>query len=152
MTAEFETDLLSDLLRGKRSCLVQLRDMGRRQLELIEAGDMTGLLDLLACKQRAIHQLQRLERALDPFRHDDPAQRRWRTAQLRLQCAEHLEECETLLREIVNHERCGEAMLQRRRDEAAAQLQGAHVASQARSAYQPTYAADNVNQLDLSLD
>ena len=35
----------------KHACLVRLRDMGQRQFELIEAGNMTALLDLLSAKQ-----------------------------------------------------------------------------------------------------
>jgi hypothetical protein len=147
MTA-LETDILADLIRAKRAYLVQLRDMGRRQLELIHHGDMTMLLDLLAAKQRTIAQLQRIERALDPFRGQEPRERRWRTPQDRQRCAEQLQQCETLLVEIVSQEKCSENALLRRRDEAAARLQGVHLAGQARGAYTaPPHPL--VNQLDL---
>jgi len=42
------------LIRDKRECLVQLRELGRRQLELIDGGDITGLLDMLAAKPHGI--------------------------------------------------------------------------------------------------
>jgi hypothetical protein len=149
--AEFETDTLAELIRSKHDCLVRLRDLGRKQLELIERGEMTALLDLLAAKQRPLDELRRIERALDPFRHQRAAERRWHSPEQRRRCSAELEECETLLGEIVRQEKRGEEALIRRRDEAARQLEGAHFAGRARQAYNaPPHA--QVNQLDLSSD
>jgi hypothetical protein len=147
--ADYETDILKDLIRIKRECLLQLRDMGRKQLALIDEGNMTSLMDLLAAKQRPLFTLQRIEKALDPFRNQDPETRIWRSAGDRTHCAEHVQECETLLAEIVSHEKCCEIALIRRRDEAAAQLQGAHLAGYARHAYLPESDIP-LSQLDLS--
>lgn len=130
-----ETDLLSDLIQKKRSCLVQLRDMGGKQLELVRDGDITHLLELLAAKQRVLAQLQQVQRQLDRFRNDDPEKRRWRTPQKRQECAGDQAECERLLAQIVIQEKQSEQELIRRRDEAAAQLAGVHSAGQARDAY-----------------
>lgn len=144
----FETDVLAELIGGKRACLVQLREMGRRQLELIDEGDMTTLLDVLTGKQRLLDKLQQIERALDPFRGQDPERRRWRTAEARSQCTEQLDQCERLLAEIISQEKCSEGTLLKRRDEAASRLQNAHLAGQAREAYtaQPY---SRVKQIDL---
>ena len=131
----FETDILADLIRAKRECLLQLRDLGRKQLELIDGGDMTALLDLLAVKQKPILQLQRIEKALDPFRRQDPERRTWSAPTARAACAEQVEQCEVLLAEVIKNEKYCEAALIRRRDEAANQLQGAHLAGCARQAY-----------------
>jgi len=150
MTA-FETDVLAELIRDKRECLVQLRDMGRRQLELIDEADMTGLLDVLAAKQQSLMKLQQIETALEPFRGQNPEQRRWRTPKQRRLCAEQLQQCETLLSEIVSQEKCSEGALIRRRDEAATRLQGAHFAGQARRAY-TTEPQNGINQVDLRSD
>lgn len=144
-----ETDALAELIHSKYECLVRLRDLGRRQLELIEASDMTALLDLLAVKQRPLMELQQIEKALGPFRGQDPRQRRWRTPELRQRCGERLTQCETLLSEIVSREKAAEGVLIRRRDETAKQLQGAHHAGQARQAYAIT-PNRRVSQLDLS--
>jgi hypothetical protein len=133
---EFDTDILSELIGAKRECLLRLRDLGRRQQAMIDDGDMTALLDLLAAKQKPITQIQRLERALDPYRRQDPEQRVWRSPESRARCAETLAQCETLLAEVLNQEKYCEQALLRRRDEAARQLQGAHLAGQARQAYQ----------------
>ena len=131
----FETDALAESMRSKRECLVQLREMGRRQLELIDQRDMTALLDVLAAKQRLLEKLQQIERDLDPFRGQDPERRRWRSVEDRRACTEHLQQCERLLAEIISQEKCSEGALLRRRDEAASRLQDAHLAGQARQAY-----------------
>jgi hypothetical protein len=131
-----DTDLLFDLIQAKRECLLRLRDLGHKQRTLIDDADMTALLDLLTAKQKPITQLQRLERALDPFRRQDPERRVWRTPEMRQRCAEAIGQCETLLADVMNQEKYCEGALIRRRDEAARQLQSAHLAGQARQAYQ----------------
>jgi len=136
MTA-LPTDSLAELIQRKHACLVQLRDMGRKQFETVLQGTMTALLDVLAEKQRVLAELQRLERELDPFRGQDPQQREWRSPEARQACAQTLERCEALLREIVAQEKESERELVRRRDEAAARLRGIHAASLARGAYVP---------------
>lgn len=135
MTSVLETDLLADLIQRKRSCLVQIRDIGARQMELVREGSMTDLLELLATKQHVLMQLQQLERQLDRFRGEDPEQRQWRTAEERLRCAGWAAQCETLLAEIMEQEKHSERDLMRRRDEAASRLEGAHTAAHARGAY-----------------
>jgi hypothetical protein len=147
----FETDILADLIRAKRECLLQVRDMGRKQLELIDKNDMTALLDLLAVKQRSILQLQRIEKTLDPFRRQLPEQRAWSSPEARAACGEHIEECDILLAEVIKNEKYCETALIRRRDETADQLQGAHLAGCARAAYlaRPDMP---MSQLDLSTE
>jgi hypothetical protein len=93
-----ETDILAQLIAAKHACLTQLRELGQKQLELIEAGSLTALLDLLSVKQRPLRELQRLERALDPFRGQDPARRRWQSSEQRAACAAQIEQCNALLR------------------------------------------------------
>jgi hypothetical protein len=149
--ATLETDTLAELIGAKCECLRQIRNLGRRQFELIEADEMTPLLDLLAVKQRSLLRLQQIERALDPLRNQDAEQRRWRSPEARQACAEQLSRCEALLREIVAQEKRSESTLCRRRDEAAARLQGLHVAGAARGAYAAQAAAEQ-SQLDLLSD
>ena len=89
-----DTDLLSDLIQRKRSCLVQLRNMGEKQLELVHEGNITQLLELLAVKQHVLVQLQQVERQLDRFRGEDPQKRQWISPQKRQECAANLADCE----------------------------------------------------------
>ena len=144
----FSTDLLADLVRARRACLAQLRELGRRQLELIGAEEMSALLELLTTKQRTIRQLQRIEAALDPFRSQDPEKRSWRTPADRERCAAEMAAGDALLSEIVKQEKQSEQALVLRRDETAQRLQGAHLAAQARAAYGAQPAA-TIGQLDI---
>jgi hypothetical protein len=130
-----DTTILRQLVRARRACLERLRDMGRRQLEYVDAGQVTSLLDVLTAKQRPLQELQQVERALDPFRGQDPEARRWSSPEDRARCAADLQACEQLLQEIIAQEKHSEAVLVRRRDETAVKLQGVHLASQARGAY-----------------
>jgi hypothetical protein len=145
---KLETEILADLIGAKRTCLMRLREMGRRQLELIDGGDMTALLDLLSVKQQSLVQLQRVERTLDPFRSQDPEKRHWPSPQQRQACAEQVQQCETLLAEIISQEKCSESALTRRRDEVALRLQDVHLAGQARGAYTAPFQPE-MGQLDL---
>jgi hypothetical protein len=144
-----DTDLLARLIRGRLDCLARLRDMGTKQLELVEANQTTELLDVLAVKQRVLLELQGIERQLAPFRDQRPDERRWRTREDRQECARQLERCEALLRDIVTQEKQSERALTRRRDDLAAQLHGMHVASQARGAYTAQSRPD-VRRIDLT--
>jgi hypothetical protein len=130
-----QTDLLSDLVQQKHRCLEHLCAMGHKQLELVRRGSMTELLDLLAAKQQLLLQVQRIDRDLEPFRDQDPEDRDWRSPEGRQQCAAAASACEALLVQIINQERESETELIRRRDEAAAQLEETHTASQARASY-----------------
>ncbi len=133
--AAMDTDLLAELIEQKLECLVKLHEMGKRQFDFAKADRITELLDVLAAKQRVLTRLQRIEQELGPFRDQDPSQRRWGTSKQRQQCARQLEQCEALLAEIIAQEKQSEGELVRRRDDLADRLQGIHLASQARGAY-----------------
>jgi flagellar biosynthesis/type III secretory pathway chaperone len=129
------TDRLAELIDGKQSVLVQLRELARQQLDLVDKGDMSRLLSLLAAKQALLNELTAVERDLDPFRDDDPAAREWRSSDARQRCRQTAEQCNLLLKEIVLLETQGESELTHRRDDVAARLQGVHQAAQAHHAY-----------------
>src|SRR5689334_7588838 len=74
-----DTAQLATLVDLKRRSLVQIRDLGVRQLQLLDAADMTQLLKILAAKQHLIGQVQQIEQQLEPFRADDPERRTWAT-------------------------------------------------------------------------
>jgi hypothetical protein len=130
-----DTNNLAQRIAQKRDCLARLRDLGVRQIELVEQGDLGALLKVLAAKQHLIEMLQTLERELEPFHAQDPERRRWASAELRRQCADQAEECKQLLAEIVAQERQSESKLIARRDEAADRLNGVFAAGHARNAY-----------------
>jgi hypothetical protein len=143
------TEVLAERMEQKLSLLMQLRDLGRRQSVLIDAGDLTQLLKLLSAKQRLLSALHTIERALDPFRSEDPEARIWASSAQRSRCAQAATECERLLRAIVEQERESETQMTLRRDEAAARLNGAHSTAEVRHAY-VSQRLNTSSQLDLT--
>ncbi len=134
--SESSTDKLAKLIAQRRQCLVQMRDLGRKQSELIATGDMGPLLRLLAAKQQLITALQAIERGLGPFHDQDPEIREWASSEARVKCAQQAADCRVLLAEVMQLEKQNEEQITVRRDEVASQLQTAHAASLARGAYQ----------------
>jgi flagellar biosynthesis/type III secretory pathway chaperone len=130
------TTLLTDLIRRKHEVLVELCDVGHRQREIIERGETTALLELLAAKQSMIALLQQVECDLAPFHAEDPDARHWLSAGERQHCAERAAECNRLLAEVVDLERASADRLAIRRNEVAAQLSQVYAAGQARNAYE----------------
>ncbi|MCI0333747.1 MAG: flagellar protein FlgN [Planctomycetes bacterium] len=130
------TEQLSELIRKKHRVLVQLRDVGQRQMDLVASGDIAALLELLGAKQQLIAGLQRLEQELAPYYAEDPERRVWPSPQHRAECARQAADCNALLEEIVALEKSGAEKMTVRRNEVAEQLQQAHAATQVRSAYE----------------
>jgi hypothetical protein len=146
-----DTHTLTQTLFSKCDLLVQLRKLGARQNELIEAAELGQLLNLLAEKQRLLDSLQQIERRLDPFRGQSPDEREWRSSEDRRRGAELAAACEKLLAEVAEAEKQSAAKLMTRRDEAATQLQAVHFAVQARAAYVGAQ-APGLSQVDLSTE
>ena len=130
------TDKLADLISRKHHVLVQLRDFGRRQADLVASGDIAALLTLLGTKQQLITGLQSLEQQLTPYYAEDPDRRMWPSPQARAKCAQLAAECNALLEEIVGLEKLGAEKMTVRRNEVAEQLQQVHAATHVRSAYE----------------
>lgn len=145
------TEHLTILLERKHECLTQLRDLGARQLERIDAGDMTMLMKVLSAKQRMLADLQTVERELDPFRGESPDERAWRAPAERQHCAQLTTRCQLLFSEIVAQEREAESRLILQRDDAEHRLRGMHVAAGAHHAYLQSAGTSN-SSLDLSTE
>jgi hypothetical protein len=130
------TERLFELIGRKHQVLTQLRDIGRRQMELVDGGDIAALLALLGAKQQLIAGLQTLEQELALYYAEDPDRRVWPSPQHRAACARQAAECNALLEEIVSLEKVGAERMTERRNDVAEQLQQAHAATQVRSAYE----------------
>jgi|RhiMethySRZTD1v2_1073278.scaffolds.fasta_scaffold2019631_1 hypothetical protein len=131
-----ETEQLAELIRRKHAVLVQLRDVGRRQADLVTVGEIGALLKLLAGKQHLIVALQQLESQLKPFYAQNPDSRLWNSPAERAQCAQLANECNALLEEVVSLEKQGAEQMDARKNEVASQLQRVHAAAHVRNAYQ----------------
>ena len=147
--ATCDTNQLLILVTRRHGLLMQLRDLGRLQLQLVSDENLTDLLKVLAAKQRLLGGLVPLERALDAYRDELPERRQWAAAADRQRCARLVEECRVFLAEIVAAEQQSETLLTQHRDEISRRLNGAHAIQQAQGAY----VADDVaarSELDLS--
>lgn len=133
---DLATANLADLITKRRLCLVKLRDLGRKQAELIAAGEMGALLRSFSAKNQWIVAVQAIERELAPFHAQDPGERLWASPRAREECAQTAAECQSLLDEIMQLEHENELKMTERRDHVAQQLQAAHAAGAARVAYQ----------------
>jgi hypothetical protein len=144
-----DTDSLAKLIDRKLQVLNQLHQLSLRQVQFVEQGDVSSLIGLLAAKQRLLHPLQSIEDGLAPYRDQDPDGRAWRSPQHRQRTREVVDQCESVLRDIVRLETLCEQELVRRRDVTAAQLRGAQDAAQAVQAY-ATAAPSVTTQFDVS--
>jgi flagellar biosynthesis/type III secretory pathway chaperone len=133
---EESTTALADLMVKKRKCLEQLRDLGRRQVELTVGGDTTELLRVAAAKQQLIAALQMIEKRLAPFHGQAPETRAWASSTARAQCATDAEACRQLVQEVMAMEQDCEQQMMQRRDDVAGQLRTAAQGGRVREAYQ----------------
>lgn len=129
------TKHLAELISRKHQVLERLRAVGGEQIELVENGEVSALLKLLAAKQSLILNLQAVEGELAPYRDENPEQRQWATPAARARCAQQAQECNELLNEVVYLEKQSEDKMLARRDQVAIQLQQVYAAGQARGAY-----------------
>lgn len=129
------TEQLAALIDSKLQVLKILVRLSRRQVELIDAGEMTMLIKLLAAKQTVMGQLQAIEQELSPFRDEDPELRRWTSLAQRAACQAQAEAANSLLAEAFALEEQAETAMLRRRDTASAALASVQHAADARSAY-----------------
>src|SRR5262245_26393438 len=91
------TEQLAALIGAKLQLVEILSRMSKRQLALIDGGNMADLIKLLTAKQTVIRQLQRVERQLDPHRAEHPDERVWPSAAARNACQVQADRCNALL-------------------------------------------------------
>lgn len=136
---ELSTEALADLIHRKRTVLAQLREVGRRQVGLVDSGDIAALLRLLSAKQHLVDALGAIEQRLKPFRTQAPSARLWSSVQLRETAAREAEECTRLLAEVVAIEEQQEQAVIARRDSVGEQLRRVHSAAGVAGAYQASH-------------
>lgn len=135
--APTRAETLARLVQQKRLLLEQLVKIGHRQGELIDAGEVASLVQLLSSKQQLITGLQAVEQGLDNFRAEDPEARQWPTPAARAACQADSNACNALLSEVIATEQRHEKMMAERRDAIGAQLRQAQSAHAASTAYKP---------------
>ncbi len=149
MSNTLDTDVLAGLLTRKRKVLLHLRELTMRQPALIAADDMPTLLRIFTAKQQLLEEVQRLDAQLEPFRRQQPEERQWSSTEVRDQCRAAADDCRRLVEELKTTELRDRRDLSERREATSMQLENAHAAAAARTAYQPAVASVG---LDLSSD
>lgn len=135
------TERLAKLIALKHDVLAQLHSLALRQLQVVADDEVDRLLSLLAEKQVLLTQLQRVEKALNPFREEDADARAWRSHEDRRHCQLVADRANALLAELLQLEKQAEAGLTVSRDNTSRELQAATSAFAARQAYVATPAA-----------
>ena len=133
----------------RRQCFADLLRISQSQLELVETEDYSQLLRLLGGKQQIIGRLEAISSRL-PRLWDDWRRERERLAPgARKACEQTLAETETLLSELLEHERVSTESLARRRDQTAQQLAAVAGGSRVNQAYRDALAPVTHRLLDL---
>ncbi|HOA50910.1 MAG: flagellar export chaperone FlgN [Thermogutta sp.] len=139
---------LADLIVQKHRCLKRVHELGQRQMGCVTSGDIEGLLEILAVKQRVLGDLQTIDHRLKEIGaygdEVDAIPQEWREA-----IAGVLIESRALLEEILRTESECAHILEQRKQDIAKQLAELHDFVRARTAYQQP--GDESGQLDLTL-
>jgi hypothetical protein len=135
--------------QDRRTCFVDLLQLSRRQLELVESDDYPQLLGLLGGKQQIIGRLEAISvrepRLWDEWRRD----RNYLAPVVRQACEQTLAETEVVLAELLEHERVSTDTLARRREQTARQLQAVASGSRVNQAYRDCLAPATHRHLNM---
>lgn len=117
-----DTKELTQLVLKRLGILERLWAISKKQLDGIRDGGMEVLFDILARKQSMLHELETVERALDPYRATPPDQRLWDSEEEREKCRQLIANCETMLKRILQCDRTSEQEMIARKSEVEEQL------------------------------
>jgi len=132
---DLSTGRLAALVSKKALLVQELHKLVNKQQQMIYDQEVD-LIPLLAVKQRVLETLQEVDRAMDPFRSQDPDNRQWPSVATRQLCREEADQCEAIFRQILLIENDCTQVLQQQQEKTRQQLQGSVVAGQASRAYQ----------------
>lgn len=131
----FSTERLAQLVHQKATLVRELHKLVSKQQQMIREQEVD-LIPLLAVKQRVLEALNDVDRTMDPFRQQDPEQRRWVSLEARAHCRDEAEQCEALFRQVLMIENDCTLTLQKQQQKTREQLQGVALSGQASRAYQ----------------
>lgn len=135
------TTELARLIDEKLEIVSEVLTFARRQETVIAEQQVAELMPLLAKKQMALERLSGVQKALEPFASQDPERRVWASEKARQRCREREQQCDQLLRHIMELDAKCEGKLTESRDELAERLQQTTGTQQAARAYQASQAA-----------
>ena len=127
-------NFLGTFARRREYCRALLA-LAERQIELVKENDFSGLLELLARKQRVLGQLDQLTQSNQQLWEQWRLHRDQLSAEEREACYAVLEESEQILAEVLRQERLGAELLTAKRDETQRRLEQVSQGLQANEAY-----------------
>ena len=95
----------SELIRREEELLKRLLLVSHRQLELVQAGNGTVLIQHLGKRQQLWNEFERLEEQLAPHKGIPPERRVWKSAEERNLTEAALNRCKTLLEQIMANDK-----------------------------------------------
>ena len=130
-----QPERLVQLVRQRKSVLSDLLDLSRRQVVAAELGRMSELMSLLAEKQPLLTQLRDDSASLAEAKSDDPDSRVWDRPEQRTACQREHQECEDMLKVLMQMEADCEQMLAASRQSLQEKLEQTQTAQQAVTGY-----------------
>ena len=90
-----------ELIRSEEMLLQRLLATSQRQLEIVNTGSATVLVEHLGQQERLWHEFERLEQQLAPHKGIPSERRVWKSASERKMTEEALNRCKVLMEEIM---------------------------------------------------
>ena len=113
----------SELIRSEEELLKRLLLVSQRQLELVEEGNVTTLIQHLGQRQQLWNEFELLERQLAPHKGIPPENRVWRNANERQMTEASLNRCKDLLEKILEIDQMSLTKTAAQKDEVEGRLQ-----------------------------
>ncbi|MDR2641463.1 MAG: hypothetical protein LBC74_01580 [Planctomycetaceae bacterium] len=107
----------SELIKFQEGLLMRLAAVSSQQLELVFAGNMTALLQLLGQKYQLLDEYDEIRKALSLHDKVDPDTRQWNNDIERIDAKNSIDHCKQLLDEIMGNDKRSMAEIELRRDE-----------------------------------
>lgn len=147
-----EGQQLAALVDQRWDVLQRLLQMTDRQMQAIDGGRMSELMNLLAEKQQPLTDLNEVSEQLRQAVGDDPDSRHWEGTPGRDRCQRRHRECEQMLQRLLELEAESEKTLASSREAIGRELIQQEDARQAASHYSQSAAPSAGSRLDLSSD
>ena len=125
----------SELIRSEEELLKRLLLVSQRQLELVEEGNVTILIQHLGQRQQLWNEFELLEQQLAPHKGIPPESRVWRNTNERQMTEASLNRCKDLLGKILEIDQMSLTKTAAQKDEVEGQLQRIQRGAPAATAY-----------------
>ena len=125
----------SELIRSQEELLKRLLLVSQRQLEIVQTGDGTLLLEHLGKRQQLWNELELLDQQLAPHKTTLPESRVWKYSEERQMTEEALNRCKELMAQILENDAQSMGLAEKLMDEIKEQLQRVQHGGRIASAY-----------------